>query len=152
MNISAFNPAHAQQKLQERFNNGDTDESGSLSLDEMLANAPEDVSKDKVEAMFARLDTDGSGEISQEEHKAMIEQMSQRMESLSGYSAKGVGTFDTTSSLLESLQSTEEEESTVQDLVEKLKESLSESNNDEQALRQSLKDFTAQYPRINTSV
>jgi len=55
--------AELEQRILARFNEADTDENGTLDMDEFLATMPRDVSQGRAAAAFARLDIDGNGVI-----------------------------------------------------------------------------------------
>lgn len=55
------------QMLQQEYASTDADSSGSLSLAEFSAGAPEDVSEAQQEQLFSTLDTDGNGSLSEDE-------------------------------------------------------------------------------------
>jgi len=53
--------AELEQRILARFNEADSDENGSLDLEEFLATMPGDVGRQRATTAFARLDIDGDG-------------------------------------------------------------------------------------------
>jgi Ca2+-binding EF-hand superfamily protein len=115
MNIlgsSGFNPVQIQRQMQDKFNTADTDDRGSLTLEELTNATPEGTDISRMENMFARVDSNGDGEVTQEERDSMVESMQERMKSLSR-NATGLASaneesdpFDT---LMKALADTEED-------------------------------------------
>lgn len=115
MNIlgsSGFNPVQIQRQMQDKFNTADTDDRGSLTLEELTNATPEGTDISRMEKMFARVDSNGDGEVTQEERDSMVESMQERMKSLSR-NATGLASaneesdpFDT---LMKALADTEED-------------------------------------------
>lgn len=63
--------------MEELFSRADEDEDGSLTLDEMIAAAPEELSDteaaERAATMFEEMDTDGDGSVTQSEMRAFEE-------------------------------------------------------------------------------
>lgn len=81
--IGGFNPAQIQQQMQQnmqnRFDVADSDQSGSLTFQEMLDSAPQDANNDRLEKVFAKMDSNGDGEVTSQEQNAMFDNIKQRV-------------------------------------------------------------------------
>ncbi|MCH2056902.1 MAG: EF-hand domain-containing protein [Thalassotalea sp.] len=80
----------SSNQMQERFKLADSDESGTLTLEEMQASAPEGLDAAKVGQLFSKMDANGDGEVTEQEQKELHEKMAERMEKLQS-SAQGSG-------------------------------------------------------------
>lgn len=97
-----FNPAQIQSQMHDKFKSSDTDDSGSLTLDELTSATPEGSDTSRMEKMFARVDSNSDGEITPEEKENMVEKMQERMKSLSS-NATGLASVDEESDPFDSL-------------------------------------------------
>ncbi len=146
MNISGNSAMMAPHQLstsqmQERFKLADSDESGTLTLEEMQASAPEELDTAKVEQLFSQMDANGDGEVTEQEQKELHEKMAERMEKLQastqgngqvamGYVNQGNST-NAIDSLLERLSNNEELDETQQAKVQEAKDMLSSNRTPE---------------------
>ncbi len=136
----------------DRFISSDTDENGTVSKDEFLANAPEDVSVSKLDEVFARMDADGNGEVTAEEHQIMADEMSSRMKNMSKPEDDSSYTnFDTFKSMLESLASKEEDSGKASD-IEDLLATLEEQGYDKQSMSRTMATVNNMYPKVDITV
>lgn len=125
----------SNNQMQERFKLADSDESGTLTLEEMQASAPEGVDAAKVEQLFSKMDVNGDGEVTEQEQKELHEKMAERMEKLQS-SAQGSGglamdyasqgnTTNAVDSLLDRLSNSEDLDETQQTKVQEAIDMLS---------------------------
>lgn len=155
MNISSFNPMMMQQKMQERFDAADSDQSGGITLAEMQQAAPEDANVERMEEMFARMDSDGDGTVTQQEHDQHFETMAQRMNTYEfgagqgqGYgSSDGLGS--SVSTLLQSLAQDPELSDEQQAQIEQALSEL-ETGGNPKSLTSALDLLESIVPSINT--
>jgi len=91
------------------------------------------------------------GEITEQEHQAMLDEMTKRMSSMSSGSAPESSQFDTFTTLLDSISRSEENSErsqTVQDMVDKLRT----GNVDRQSFSSSMATLDNLYPRIDLKI
>lgn len=131
----------SNNQMQERFKLADGDESGTLTLEEMQASAPEGLDAAKVEQLFSRMDVNGDGEVTEQEQKELHEKMAERMEKLQssaqgsgqlamGYASQG-NTTNAVDSLLDRLSSSEDLDETQQTKVQEAIDMLSSNRSPE---------------------
>ncbi|MAG77220.1 MAG: hypothetical protein CL811_10735 [Colwelliaceae bacterium] len=125
----------SNNQMQERFKLADSDESGTLTLEEMQASAPEGLDTAKVEQLFSKMDANGDGEVTEQEQKELHEKMAERMEKLQssaqgsgqlamGYASQG-NTTNAVDSLLDRLSNSEDLDETQQTKVQEAIDMLS---------------------------
>lgn len=145
-----INPVQISEKIQDRFASTDIDESGTLSKEEFLANAPDKAPASILDKVFARMDADGNGEVSAEEHQTMIDEMSQRMKNMpKPGESSSYASFNNFKDMLESLANDEEDDdksSSIKDLLAKLET----QNYDQQSMATSMATINNMYPKIET--
>lgn len=131
----------SNNQMQERFKLADSDESGTLTLEEMQASAPEGLDAAKVEQLFSKMDANGDGEVTEQEQKELHEKMAERMEKLQssaqgsgqlamGYASQG-NTTNAVDSLLDRLSSSEDLDETQQTKVQEAIDMLSSNRSPE---------------------
>jgi hypothetical protein len=131
----------SNNQMQERFKLADSDESGTLTLEEMQASAPEGLDAAKVEQLFSKMDANGDGEVTEQEQKELHEKMAERMEKLQssaqgsgqlamGYASQG-NTTNAVDSLLDRLSNSEELDETQQTKVQEAIDMLSSNRSPE---------------------
>lgn len=109
--------------MQEKLQQADTDGNGALSKSE-LTDATEGAGRlqGNLDRMFTKLDSDGNGELSKEEQAKMQEQMQERMVQFQsmGSSISNTGYQQTNSfqSLLDSLDSNDEDDQELKQAIE----------------------------------
>lgn len=125
----------SNNQMQERFKLADGDDSGTLTLEEMQASAPEGLDAAKVEQLFSKMDVNGDGEVTEQEQKELHEKMAERMEKLQssaqgsgqlamGYASQG-NTTNAVDSLLVRLSNSEDLDETQQTKVQEAIDMLS---------------------------
>ena len=135
---SGFNPGQMTQKMNENFQNADTDASGTLSRTEAQEIAEsQGIDSAKFDKMFDRMDANGDGEVSLQEQEDMIKAMEERMANFAGGGFSNESeSFDSVKTLMESLSadtSDEDKKQQLEEMIEKMKsegysqEGLSES-------------------------
>jgi len=150
-NIGFVDHSQMTQRIQEGFKAADIDESGSVSRDELLS-ATEQVKKPSVlEKMFERADADGNDEVSEQEHQAMIDEMSERMKNMRSGAGGAPASTDSFMTLLESLESSEEDLE-VSNSVREMREKIQRNSLDRNAISHSMAQINNMYPRIDTTV
>lgn len=158
MNISGssgFNPVHIQRQTQDRFNNADSDDSGSLTLEEATSALPEGSDTSRMEKMFAKMDSNSDGEVTQEERDSMMEMMQERMqERMKSFSSNSTGLasaneksdpFDT---LMKALADTEED-SASKDKINLLRERLQQEGRTPENMQEAAYLVQSLVPSIN---
>ncbi len=144
-----MDPAQMMQKMQDKLAAADTNQNGSISKAELTESAPKGANQSKIDEMFARLDADENGEVSAEEQQAMMDQMTERMSSLSnGENPMAAQGLDPFSDLLDALEKSPEDKKESNFLVQ-LKSQQNNNKLNEQEFTRSLKDFTQKYPRVD---
>lgn len=163
MNISGNSAMMAPHQLstsqmQERFKLADSDESGTLTLEEMKASAPEELDAAKVEHLFSQMDANGDGEVTEQEQKELHEQMAERMEQLQGKAAPNMlqsmgymnqeDRSDAISALLEKLGDSEDLDETQQAKVQEAMDKLT-SNSSPESMKNAMSVLQEVIPSVD---
>lgn len=158
MNISGFGgfqPTEIQQKMQDRFSALDTDQSGSLTLEEVKASS-ETTGADasKIENMFSRFDANGDGEVTAQEQQQGLEAFQERLEQFQSgvLSSHGFGEqANNLESLLQSLNEDSDDEEQKQKL-ENLQQRFEQEGANGKLIADSVSEINGILPPIDTTV
>jgi len=146
-----MNPSQKIENMKERFASSDIDANGVVSKEEFLANAPENATTTKLDKIFAKMDADGNGEVTAEEHQTMIDEISERMQSMSRPDKpSSYVSGDTLKNMLESLADNEDDPDKSLALDEMLNK-LEGNNVDRQARASTMAAINNMYPKVDIS-
>lgn len=90
LDSSGINPVQMQRQMQDKFSSADTDNSASLTLEEVTNATPGGTDNSRIEKMFSRMDSNNDGEVTQEERDSMVDKIRERLKSINSI-ASGLG-------------------------------------------------------------
>lgn len=147
-----FNPAELQSSMQRKFKDADLDESGGISKSEASeAMSDKGISEAAFDKMFEKIDQNGDGEVTEEEQKAIFDQMKERMSSMQSMMSEPSRTESASlfESLLNSLKGDQEDGSSKEELDDLISK-LQQDPQSEEVQKEAANVISARIPRIDT--
>lgn len=158
LGASGFNPAQIQRQMQDKFNNADTDDSGSLTLEEVTSAAPEGADTSRLEKIFAKMDANNDGEVTQQERDSMMEMVQERMqERMQSFSSNSTGTAsesqgtDPLDTLMKALSDSQDEGSN-KDRINQLRERIEQEGRTKENMQEAAYLVQSLVPSISEIV